>query len=68
MEDLRLAIGGMTCGHCVGRVTKALGGVPGVSVKSVEVGHAVVAFDPAQTDSDRIAEAVREIGFEARAD
>jgi copper chaperone CopZ len=63
---LRLEISGMTCGHCVARVTKALAGVPGVSVKSVEVGHAEVAFDPAQADPVRIAGAVSEIGFAAR--
>ena len=37
-----LAIDGMTCGHCVQAVTKALAAVPGVKVKSVAVGSAVI--------------------------
>ncbi len=65
---LRLKISGMTCGHCVARVTKALTGMPGVSVQSVAVGRALVSFDPAQADAVRIAGAIREIGFEARPD
>ncbi len=37
-----LSIDGMTCGHCVQAVTKALSAVPGVTVKSVAVGSAVI--------------------------
>ncbi len=43
-----LSIDGMSCGHCVAQVTKALSGVPGVEVKSVAVGSAqIAATDPA---------------------
>jgi cation transport ATPase len=46
MENtLNLAIEGMHCGACVRRVTTALQGIEGVTVKSVEVGSAKVAFD-----------------------
>lgn len=37
-----LRIDGMTCGHCVAAVTKALSAVPGVKVRSVAVGSAVI--------------------------
>lgn len=37
-----LAIVGMSCGRCVQTVTKALAAVPGVKVRSVEVGSAVI--------------------------
>ncbi|MFA6043733.1 MAG: cation transporter [Phycisphaerales bacterium] len=37
-----LAIDGMTCGHCVQAVTKALSAVPGVRIKSVALGSAVI--------------------------
>lgn len=37
-----LTIDGMTCGHCVQAVTKVLAAVPGVKVKSVAVGSAVI--------------------------
>jgi copper chaperone CopZ len=66
METLSLSITGMSCGHCVARVTKALSGVEGVSVEHVEVGSARLRYDPARVTTDRITKAVDDIGFEAR--
>ena len=40
---LNLAIEGMSCGHCVARVTKALTGITGVEVTSVAIGSAQLA-------------------------
>lgn len=37
-----LHIDGMTCAHCVEAVTKALSAVPGIKVRSVEIGLAEV--------------------------
>lgn len=42
IKTTTLNIDGMTCGHCVQAVTKALSAVPGVTVKSVAVGSAVI--------------------------
>ena len=39
-DTITLSIDGMSCGHCVQAVTKALSAVPGVQVKSVAVGTA----------------------------
>ena len=66
MEKLSLSISGMSCGHCVGRVTTALSGLEGVSVEQVEVGSARLSYDPAKVTSDRIARAVDDVGFAAR--
>jgi copper chaperone CopZ len=33
METLEIKISGMSCGHCVGQVTKALTGIWGVVLK-----------------------------------
>jgi copper chaperone CopZ len=67
MENtLNLAIEGMHCGACVRRVTSALQSIQGVTVSSVEVGSAKVAFDPAQMTSQEITAAVDRIGFPAR--
>lgn len=66
MESLSLKIGGMSCGHCVARVQKALTGLAGVEVRSVEVGAAELGFDPGQVTPERILEAVDRIGFEPR--
>lgn len=64
MENLTLQIGGMSCGHCVARVQKALSGLEGVEVKKVEVGSAEMSYDPARVAPGRILEAVDRIGFE----
>jgi len=37
-----LSIDGLSCGHCVQAVTKALSAVPGVTVRSVAVGAAEI--------------------------
>jgi copper chaperone CopZ len=67
MENtLNLAIEGMHCGACVRRVTTALQGVEGVTVKSVEVGSAKVVFDVAATSAQEIAAALDRNGFPAR--
>ena len=66
METLNLTIGGMSCGHCVKAVDKALKAVPGVQVGEVKVGGASVQYDPAQTTPSAIAGAVTEAGYEAR--
>lgn len=66
MERLTLDIGGMSCGHCVGAVTRALEGVEGVRVEEVRVGSAAVAYDPATVSVARIAQAVAEEGYEPR--
>ena len=67
MENtLNLAIEGMHCGACVRRVTSALQSVEGVTVKSVEVGSAEVAFDAAETSAQDITAALNRNGFPAR--
>ncbi len=67
MEEghLTLAITGMTCGHCVAAVKKALVAVPGV--ESVEVTlsppRAVVAFDPSRATVEMLVKATDEEGY-----
>ncbi len=63
LNDLELEIGGMSCGHCVARVTKALGKLPGVQVGSVDVGRARLRFEAAQTTEDDIRKTVDDLGF-----
>lgn len=67
METLTLQIDGMTCGHCVARVEKALSRLDGVHVRRVQVGSAEVVYDPARTPFVRIRQALDDIGYEARA-
>jgi copper chaperone CopZ len=58
-----LAIEGMTCGHCVASVERALGAVPGVTVLSVEIGRAE-ADVAAGTDRAALVAAVEDAGFD----
>jgi copper chaperone CopZ len=50
----------------VQRVTRALEGVKGVELGSVEVGSAEMTFHPDRTSAEEIATAVNRIGFSAR--
>lgn len=61
-----LAIDGMSCGHCVQAVTKALSGVPGVTVKSVAAGSAVIQTADGWT-TDKAVAALDEAGYAANA-
>ena len=63
MERVTLKIDGMTCGHCVTQVTKALKEVDGVNVEQVKVGTATVSFDPDSTSAERITQAIEDQGY-----
>ena len=65
MEHLTLKIDGMSCGHCVARVEKALKKLDGVQVIRVEVGAADVVYDPAKTPFARIREAIDDAVYTA---
>jgi copper chaperone CopZ len=66
MEQLTLAIDGMSCGHCVARVKQTLLAAPGVQVGNVSIGSASVAYDASATTPERIAAAVSATGYPAR--
>lgn len=65
MEQLTLAITGMSCGHCLNAVNKALAELGGVKVGSVRIGRAELEFDPAVTSTAQIVAAVGAAGYEA---
>jgi copper chaperone CopZ len=60
-----LNISGMSCDHCVRRVRKALGTVPGVTVEQVEVGRAVVADDDEPNGRAAVVRVLDEAGYAA---
>ncbi len=68
-RTIALAVNGMTCGHCVMAVKKGLSAVPGVSdvVVTLDPPRAVVVYDPAKADAERLEAAVREAGYDAAA-
>jgi copper chaperone len=63
MQHATFEISGMSCGHCVKAVDKALQQTAGVSVDAVAIGSATVSFDPAQTTAQQIAQAIDEAGY-----
>ena len=64
MQTLNLTITGMSCGHCVARVTKTLSAVEGLEVGAVRIGAAELRYDPERRSIDDILEAVRDAGYE----
>lgn len=64
MQQLTMAISGMTCGGCVSAVRKALGTVPGVRIDEVTVGSATISYEATRTTPAAIAQVVRDAGYE----
>jgi copper chaperone CopZ len=60
-----LQIGGMTCQHCVGAVTKALQGVAGVDNVSVDLGAGRARIE-GPADPASLLRAVESEGYEAK--
>ncbi len=67
-ETWNLAIGGMHCASCVGRVEEALTKVPGVEDARVNLAteRASVRVDPSRVDEAALAGAVGAAGYSAR--
>jgi copper chaperone CopZ len=65
MERLNLTIEGMSCAHCVRAVRGRLERTPGVKVSDVQIGSAVLDYEPATTKIDDIEEAIADEGYTA---
>ncbi|MEW5930247.1 MAG: cation transporter [Gemmatimonadota bacterium] len=63
MESTTIGISGMSCGHCVAAVKRALEGIDGVEVREVKVGSATVDYDPQEVSAERIARAIEDEGY-----
>jgi copper chaperone len=63
MDRIKLKIDGMSCGHCVSAVDKALKGLDGVKVEQVAIGTATVSYDPGATSPEQITQAVEDEGY-----
>jgi copper chaperone len=67
MQTTTLDVQGMSCGACVGHVTRALQGLDGVQSAQVSLQdkQAVVTYDSAKVQVAQMAEAVADEGYEA---
>ena len=66
MTRTTIQIEGMSCGHCVQAVDRALRSVPGVQVQEVSIGTAVVTHDPEQATPEVIEAAIADAGYAVR--
>jgi len=65
MEILNLRLQGMSCASCANTIEQAIKSVPGVVESNVNfaIEQAAVKYDPKQTNSKQIAQAVTEAGY-----
>jgi copper chaperone len=65
MRAVTLHIEGMSCGHCLNAVNRALSALPGVELESVQIGRASLRYDESTVDPQTIENAVRGAGYRA---
>jgi len=65
MEELRFAVPGMTCGHCVNAVRAEIEKVPGVETVAVDLETKAVVVLGTGVDRELVWTAVDEAGYEA---
>ena len=63
MTRTELEITGMSCGHCVKSVQKALASLDGVQVEHVGIGTAALSYDEGKISQDAIAAAIEDEGY-----
>jgi copper chaperone len=67
MDTLVLKVTGMSCGGCVGSVTRVLQELPGVvkAEVSLEKGEAAISYDSGRVARQQMVQAIEDAGFEA---
>lgn len=70
VESTTVQLAGMTCGHCVQTVEKALLGVEGVRTATATLASqsALITFDPQVTEFPAIRQAVEAVGYSPKSD
>jgi copper chaperone len=63
MKVQELTIEGMTCGHCVMHMKKALSEMTDVRVDDVQIGRAKVTLDEAKVPREALMAAVEKAGY-----
>jgi copper chaperone CopZ len=65
MLQATLHIEGMSCGHCLNAVNRALSAVPGVRIDAIRIGRAEVSYDESTIVPSQLEAAVTEAGYRA---
>jgi copper chaperone len=63
MSEASLTIEGMSCQHCVMRVKKAIGLLPGVTESQVDIGTAKITYDESRIRKEDLKKAVEDAGY-----
>lgn len=63
MTETVIKIEGMSCGHCVMRVKKAVDGLPGVAESNVTIASASVKYDETKIQKGNIVAAIEKAGY-----
>jgi copper chaperone CopZ len=63
MAEVNFKIEGMSCEHCVMRVKKTIGLLPGVSEAEVDIGTARIRYDELKIREKALREAVEKAGY-----
>jgi uncharacterized membrane protein YraQ (UPF0718 family)/copper chaperone CopZ len=64
--SLTLRIGGMTCGHCVRRITDALGACRGVQSVNVDLAAGQAVVGGADLKASELAKVVQDLGYDCQ--
>ena len=65
MRQATLHIEGMSCGHCLNAVNRAVSAVPGVRIDAIRIGRDDVSYDESTTGPSQLEAAVTEAGYRA---
>jgi len=63
MADTTIKVEGMSCQHCVMRVTKALQGLNGIQDLDVQIGAVKLRFDEHSLKKEDIEKAIENAGY-----
>lgn len=65
MRQATLHIEGMSCGHCLNAVNRALSAVPGVRIEAIRIGRADLSYDESTASPSQLEAAVSDAGYRA---
>jgi copper chaperone len=65
MKNITLTIDGMNCQHCLTAVRQALHKLPGIEVKSVQMGRADLRYSEQSLSPDQVVAALEAVGYPA---
>jgi copper chaperone CopZ len=66
MKDIVISISGMSCGHCLNAVNRAVASLPDIEVRSVRIGRVELLLG-ADATSEQVKAAIEKAGYKVEA-